>query len=179
MGYWQIGGLILSSSVVSALVAHGLTWLLDRTRENRVRDFDVMTLCVFLQSYALDCASAVSSCLEWHASKGLSGRLTARIPKLGPFPQAAYSKLDIQLMRKVLDFPVEVEYQISGQAFWAAHDLESMAQEIARRSAKLGLKAHELSTALRLHYKLPQSSANLDQWDYVKLMQDVREKGLP
>lgn len=151
--------IIVTSSVVAAIVGALVNELLIIRRDRPSERLAALNAAVGLEGYALHCADKVADHRAAIDSAGAAGELIAGVPEL-PEIQVATAFVKPKKARvadKLACFPQDVRQADQAAAFWweSVGDMDSARDEALKQTASVGLHALDLARSLRDAFSLP------------------------
>ena len=157
-------------------------WLIHRTKNQK----DVEYLCIhvtcMLDRFVEGCSAVVgdNGLCQGQPDKDGYSKIQVSTPFFNPDKlEVEWKSLPTKMMYRVLNFPLDIENANSliDSTFEEAAtppDYSEGFEERQYQYAKLGIKANELATALRILGKLPLKE--IGGWDSIQFMEDNKRK---
>lgn len=151
--------IIVTSSVVAAVVGPLVNELLAVRRDRPSQRLTALNAAVGLEGYALHCADRVADHRTAMDSAGAAGELIAGVPEL-PEIQVAAAFLKPKRARvadRLARFPQDVRQADQAAGFWweLVGDMDAARNEAVKQTASVGLQALDLARSLREAFSLP------------------------
>jgi hypothetical protein len=175
--------LALSTGIVTAVLSQLLGWVIDYRKEQRTTHRDAsylaLRLAVIMESYATDCAEAISDNDLFDSSEGHAGKQHAVLPKLAEYPpEIEWRSVDASLASRILSFRSEIVLADRSVAFWWEVGPENAGTECDSQTGKCGYRAWRLASDLRTRYSLPPLNISEHSWDPTKTLQEMHDRAI-
>ncbi|WP_276200377.1 hypothetical protein [Chelatococcus sp. XZ-Ab1] len=156
-------GLLLSTSVVTAVINQGLGWLRDARRDRAsnlgAARHQAAHLATALEAYAFDCEYSIAELEMWESSRGAAGSLIDDLPELPVLPHADWKALDAGIVSEYLTLFSELRSINRGVSFaqnvMVEGDIYGRDGIMANALGSMGYKALRIAMLARKKYKLP------------------------
>lgn len=154
-GTWV--GIVVTSSVVAAIVTAGTNWLLAARATKQAATYSAIRLATTLESFARECTSELDDHQAFVDSKGQIGDDKPNLPRFPAYPDDIdWKSLPVALSERALTLPSDVELDARGviRFMW---DVEGPMESdtTVEKTAESGLQALNLAADLRRAYHFP------------------------
>lgn len=150
---------ILTSALVATVTGAAINaWLESRKAKHATR-FDALKAAVALEGYALCCSERISSHDLALSSGGHAGSFIGNLPEIPTLNVVAgfLRPRKASVANQLLTFPQEAEQAEQYIDFWwQVAGIDEVREAAAGQVAKLGLKALEIASEIRLAFNLPE-----------------------
>lgn len=176
LDWMKLWPLVLTSSVVAALLTHGLGLFKDWLNRNRDADFAALYVALTLEDYASRCASVVGDIGTFWSSSGNAGTTHGNVPELENFKgEIEWKALGVKLTSKALSFRVSVGHTREMLTDLSQHVNEEIIEEARDQAVKLGLEAIAIAEAFRKTRRLG-AALQVSDWSTQKWLQEKADQ---
>lgn len=156
----KFSGVILASSLTSAVVTTALNSWLESRKARRFEKLDALKIAVALEGYAIGCADKIGDHRTAESSDGHAGRYMANLPSLPDMDVSPglWNGRKVNAVGDMLIFTQEICQAEQRVVFWwdVVGDMECVRNEAVEQSAKMGLRSIEIASNIREAFGLPE-----------------------
>ena len=146
----------------------------DKQRREHNQPHVALCLAVYLEGYAVQCASEVDDHELAMSCDGHAGNYLKRVPDPGPLPEVAFDLLDIEIVDALFDFPQRCQMaQASADSCWdIIREVDDFQKLVGEATIKIGISAMEIARRLRNTYGLKPRDMTFGTWDVDEFFAD-------
>lgn len=175
--------LILGTGLFSALVSQVIGWFIDWQKDkktnSRMAQYSALRIAVDMESFAINCAKAISDNDLFIQFSGHAGTQHSKIPTLVKYPDDVdWRSMDASLCARILSFRNEIELSQELVDSWYEFDYECIPSSCSEQIAICGYRSWALASDLRSFYKLPSFHPEQLSWDVEAILKNPYDKAM-